>query len=162
MTYSEILFVIRRKTKVEKIKFDKTNNFWQPYSALINMLFSDTFWHLIDSEYGSQSGHSICDREELDTLLLRIFISSWRIHLLCFQGQSVVGLVLSTLRYDSLFDYSSELEDPLARKIVYKHHCRLAREIQPRIEQRNKCRLQRGHLTYPYLIPRWITNGVQT
>ena len=78
------------------------------------------------------------------------------------QIQSAVGLVLSVLRYDSLFDYSSELEDPLAREIVYKYHCKLIRTTQPKIERKNKRRLQEGHLTYPYLIPRWLPNGVQT
>ena len=79
-----------------------------------------------------------------------------------FQVQAALGLVLSVFRYDSLFDYSGELEDPLAREVVYKHHCKLVKKIQPKLERRNKRRFHEGHLTYPYLLPRWLPNGVQT
>ena len=68
---------------------------------------------------------------------------------------------IGTLRYDRLFDYAEKLQDPTAKAIVAAHKLNLDNEIQTKLEKRNKKRLDEGHLTYPYLLPKWIPNGVQ-
>ncbi|KAJ7321448.1 hypothetical protein OS493_035022 [Desmophyllum pertusum] len=71
-------------------------------------------------------------------------------------------LSLSNYRYDSLFDYGSQLPDKPGREVISKWYNYLQRRVQPYIEKRNKDRLEKGHLTYPYLLPRWVPNGIQT
>ena len=36
------------------------------------------------------------------------------------------------------------------------------RVVQPKLQERNEKRKDKDDLTYPYFIPRWIPNGVQT
>ena len=85
------------------------------------------------------------------------------IHLfLLSQVQGSLTVNLATLRYDSLFNYSGKLRDKPGREVVDRHFCRLRRVIQPLLEDRNEKRFQGGQLTYPYFLPRWVPNGVQT
>ncbi|KAM7429778.1 hypothetical protein ABFA07_019415 [Porites harrisoni] len=69
---------------------------------------------------------------------------------------------LASLRFDSLFDYGNSLEDSKATNIVNNHYSYLMRVVQPKLQERNKKRKDKDDLTYPYFIPRWIPNGVQT
>ncbi|RMX52690.1 hypothetical protein pdam_00004231 [Pocillopora damicornis] len=69
---------------------------------------------------------------------------------------------LATFRFDSLFDYGNELEDPKAAKLVNYYYCFLMRVLQPKMQLINQRREKYGYLTYPYLIPRWMPNGIQT
>ena len=70
--------------------------------------------------------------------------------------------MLGTFRYDSLFDYSDKLDDSEAGDVVFEHFLRLHRDVNPLLVARNEKRLEKGHLTYPYFLPRWLPNGVQT
>ena len=83
-------------------------------------------------------------------------------YVLTFQLQSSFVNGLASFRYDSLFDYYKELKDEAARKIVNKHFNRLREDVQPDLERENKKRLDNGDLTYPYYLPTWMTNGIQT
>ncbi|XP_073245917.1 polyunsaturated fatty acid 5-lipoxygenase-like isoform X2 [Porites lutea] len=69
---------------------------------------------------------------------------------------------LASLRFDSLFDYGNSLEDSKAANIINNHYSYLMRVVQPKLQERNKKRKDKDDLTYPYFIPRWIPNGVQT
>lgn len=69
---------------------------------------------------------------------------------------------LALYRFDTLFDYGNNLEDIKATKLINKYYGRLMNEVQPKMQEVNKERKKRGDLTYPYLIPRWIPNGIQT
>ena len=89
---------------------------------------------------------------------------SWRdlIWLLTFQIEASFSNSLASLRFDSLFDYGNNLEDSKAANIVNNHYSYLMRVVQPKLQERNKKRKDNDDLTYPYFIPRWIPNGVQT
>lgn len=69
---------------------------------------------------------------------------------------------LGTFRFDSLFDYGNELEDPKATKVVNDFYCFLMRVLQPKMQLINRKREKYGYLTYPYFIPRWLPNGIQS
>ncbi|XP_048582836.1 polyunsaturated fatty acid 5-lipoxygenase [Nematostella vectensis] len=69
---------------------------------------------------------------------------------------------LGTFRYDRLLDYASFLEDRAARRVVYRNFCRLNELVEPLLIRINNRRLKDGHLAYPYFIPRWLPNGIQT
>lgn len=69
---------------------------------------------------------------------------------------------LASFRFDSLFDYGNELQDIQAVNIVNRHYQDLMRIVQPQLQETNRKRKEHGDLTYPYMIPRWIPNGVQT
>ncbi|XP_068762512.1 polyunsaturated fatty acid 5-lipoxygenase-like [Montipora capricornis] len=69
---------------------------------------------------------------------------------------------LASFRFDSLFDYGNELQDIKAVNIINRHYEDLMLRVQPHLQQTNQERKKIGDLTYPYLIPRWIPNGVQT
>ncbi|KAL9951789.1 hypothetical protein ACROYT_G044516 [Oculina patagonica] len=73
-----------------------------------------------------------------------------------------VGTSLANYRFDSLFDYGSQLSDKRGREAVVKWFNKLHYSLQPYLENVNLQRLKEGHLTYPYLLPRWIPNGIQT
>lgn len=70
--------------------------------------------------------------------------------------------VLASFRFDSLFDYGNELQDIEAVNIVNRYYQDLMRIVQPQLQETNRKRKENGDLTYPYMIPRWIPNGVQT
>lgn len=69
---------------------------------------------------------------------------------------------LSLFRFDSLFDYGNELLDPEAVKLVNGYYTYLMNVIQPKMQEKNRKRKEDNYLTYPYFIPRWLPNGVQT
>jgi hypothetical protein len=71
-------------------------------------------------------------------------------------------MTLSSFRYDRLFDYAEYLNDPKGREVVFRYFSRLNQVVEPLLEDRNKMRLAQGHLTYPYMQPRWLPNGIQT
>ncbi len=73
-----------------------------------------------------------------------------------------IGMSLANYRFDSLFDYGSQLPDKAGREVVVKWFNFLQQTLQPYLEKRNLRRLKEGHLTYPYLLPRWVPNGIQT
>jgi len=76
--------------------------------------------------------------------------------------QGLIAMSLSNYRFDSLFDYGDTLPDKRGRGVISKWYYYLRRRVQPYIEWRNRQRLAADHLTYPYLSPRWIPNGIQT
>ena len=89
---------------------------------------------------------------------------SWRdfIWFLTFQIEAGFSNGLAGLRFDSLFDYGNSLEDSKATNIINNHYSYLMCVVQPKLQKRNKKRKDKDDLTYPYFIPRWIPNGVQT
>ena len=79
-----------------------------------------------------------------------------------FQVAASFSNSLATFRFDSLFDYGNELEDNKAVNLVNAYYSYLMRKVQPLLQERNKKREKSGDLTYPYFIPRWLPNGIQT
>ncbi|XP_078349100.1 polyunsaturated fatty acid 5-lipoxygenase-like isoform X3 [Oculina patagonica] len=69
---------------------------------------------------------------------------------------------LATFRFDSLFDYGNELEDSKAVNLVNGFYSYLMHVVQPRMQEENRKRKENDDLTYPYLIPRWLPNGIHT
>lgn len=69
---------------------------------------------------------------------------------------------LASFRYDTLFDYYNDLEGEAAKRIVNTHYNRLMGDVQRDLEDENRKRLANGDLTYPYYLPKWMTNGIQT
>ena len=69
---------------------------------------------------------------------------------------------LGSLRFDVLLDYGGKLKDHRAKAVVNKYHARLTGPINSIITRRNKARLAVGKFTYPYLLPKWITNSIHT
>ena len=69
---------------------------------------------------------------------------------------------LASFRYDTLFDYHDKLDDEAAREIVKKHYEILRETVEPDLKRENKKRLSNGDLTYPYYLPSWMPNGIQT
>ena len=49
-----------------------------------------------------------------------------------------------------------------ALNFINDYYSYLLYEVQPEMQEVNEERKKRGDLTYPYLIPRWIPNGIQT
>lgn len=80
-----------------------------------------------------------------------------------FLTQEQLSLVseLSSFRMDRLFDYGSKLETSEGKKIVDFYKLKLETAIEPVLAKRNKDRLEEGHLTYSYMQPSWLTNGIQ-
>ena len=78
------------------------------------------------------------------------------------QAQALLATSLSNYRFDILFDYGDTLPDERGRVVISKWFYYLRRRVQPYIERRNRQRLEQDHLSYPYLSPRWIPNGIQT
>ncbi|XP_066016500.1 polyunsaturated fatty acid 5-lipoxygenase-like [Pocillopora verrucosa] len=69
---------------------------------------------------------------------------------------------LALFRFDSLFDYGNQLRDPEAVKVVNGYYTYLMNVIQPHMQEKNRKRKEDGYLTYPYFIPKWLPNGIQT
>ena len=78
------------------------------------------------------------------------------------QVNSALGFFLGTLQYDTMFDYSNELTNPALRHVVKKAYIDLMFRVKPILDGRNAKRLKKGHLTFPYIVPGWITNGIST
>ena len=79
-----------------------------------------------------------------------------------FQIEASFSNSLATFRFDTLFDYGNELQDTKAAITVNSYYRYLMDVVQPRMQELNQKRKERGHLTYPYLIPQWLPNGIQT
>ena len=79
-----------------------------------------------------------------------------------FQLQASFTNSLATFRYDTLYDYGNDLKDSKAKEVVNRYHRYLMNVVQPDLEAENKKRLYNGDLTYPYLLPKWLPNGIQT
>ncbi|XP_078383880.1 polyunsaturated fatty acid 5-lipoxygenase-like isoform X2 [Oculina patagonica] len=69
---------------------------------------------------------------------------------------------LATFRYDTLYDYGNELWDKKAKEVVNRYHSHLMEVVQRDLEAENRKRLYNGDLTYLYLLPKWLPNGIQT
>lgn len=76
--------------------------------------------------------------------------------------QSAAFNSLGSFRFDSLFDYGNELDDTKAANLVNAYYCRLMDKVQPYLQARNRLREKNGYLAYPYFIPKWLPNGIQT
>eukprot|EP00794_Sanderia_malayensis_P009589 gene9589-10576_t len=76
--------------------------------------------------------------------------------------QTFVTMNLGIIRYDVMFDYSKTLQDVKAKNLVLDYYNKMMTEVQPVIEARNKKRFTDGHLTYPYLEPKWLPNSIHT
>ena len=76
--------------------------------------------------------------------------------------QVAFSMGISSLRFDRLFDYGNYLDDKFAGRIVNDHHCRLETAVQKDLEDENDARKNAGQLPYPFLLPKWIPNGIQT
>ncbi|XP_078378230.1 polyunsaturated fatty acid 5-lipoxygenase-like isoform X2 [Oculina patagonica] len=69
---------------------------------------------------------------------------------------------LGTFRFDTLFDYGNELDDRKAVNLVNGYYSYLMHVVQPHMQEENRKRQEKDDLTYIYLIPRWLPNGIQT
>lgn len=79
-----------------------------------------------------------------------------------FQIVGTFGNSLAAFRFDSLFHYGNELQDSNAVNLVNGYYSYLMHVVQPRMQKMNEQRKKGGDLTYPYFIPRWMPNGIQT
>jgi len=79
-----------------------------------------------------------------------------------FQVQSSAFNTLGIFRLDRLFDYGNFLEDTDAVNLVNHYYSKLMLVVQPKLQSLNRKRKDRGDLTYPYFIPKWLPNGIQT
>lgn len=79
-------------------------------------------------------------------------------------NKSQVGSTLSlgSLRYDVFLDYADKLKDNRAKAVVKKYHSKLIGDVNKEITDRNTARLKAGKFVYPYFLPKWITNSIQT
>ncbi|KAM7428053.1 hypothetical protein ABFA07_020908 [Porites harrisoni] len=69
---------------------------------------------------------------------------------------------LGIFRLDRLFDYGNLLEDTDAVNLINRYYSKLMHFVQPKLQNLNQKRKARGDLTYPYFIPKWLPNGIQT
>ncbi|XP_073246918.1 polyunsaturated fatty acid 5-lipoxygenase-like [Porites lutea] len=76
--------------------------------------------------------------------------------------QSSAFNTLGIFRLDRLFDYGNFLEDTDAVNLVNHYYSKLMLVVQPKLQSLNRKRKDRGDLTYPYFIPKWLPNGIQT
>lgn len=71
-------------------------------------------------------------------------------------------MTLASIRYDKIFDYSDTMEDERAKKLVKKYYDELHGEVNNLIFERNCARNLDGNFVYPYFMPQWLTNSIQT
>ncbi|XP_074609019.1 allene oxide synthase-lipoxygenase protein-like isoform X2 [Acropora palmata] len=69
---------------------------------------------------------------------------------------------LALYRFDTIFDYGNNLQETRAVKLLNQYFGHLMNVVQPEMQLKNQQRKEDGDLTYPYLIPRWLPNGIQT
>ena len=81
---------------------------------------------------------------------------------LILQIQNSAFNTLGVFRLDSLFDYGNELQDVKAVNLINGYYSYLMHIVQPRMQEINQKRKEIGDLTYPYFIPKWLPNGIQT
>ena len=74
--------------------------------------------------------------------------------------QSYLEFAFAGIRANRLFDYSAQMADERAGKLVQDTYERLTKNIQEVLEKRNRQRFERGDLTYQYLEPKWLTNSI--
>ena len=79
-----------------------------------------------------------------------------------FQIHSSAFNTLGIFRLDRLFDYGNFLEDTNAVNLINRYYSKLMQVVQPKLQSLNRKRKDRGDLTYPYFIPKWLPNGIQT
>ena len=71
-------------------------------------------------------------------------------------------MTLGSIRYDKLFDYSDSLKDDRAKDLVKKYYDELQGKINTELIERNYRRELEGNFIYPYFMPQWLTNSIQT
>ena len=69
---------------------------------------------------------------------------------------------LALYRFDTIFDYGNNLKETRAVQLLNQYFGYLMNVVQPEMQLKNQQRKDNGDLTYPYLIPRWLPNGIQT
>ncbi|XP_068680871.1 allene oxide synthase-lipoxygenase protein-like [Montipora foliosa] len=69
---------------------------------------------------------------------------------------------LALYRFDTIFDYGNNLKETRAVKLLNRYFGHLMNVVQPEMQEKNQQRKEDGDLTYPYFIPRWLPNGIQT
>ena len=69
---------------------------------------------------------------------------------------------LGSIRYTKIFDYSENLVDPMAKELVEKYYREFHKNINDEIANRNKVRGHDGKFMYPYFMPEWLTNSIET
>ena len=79
-----------------------------------------------------------------------------------FQIHSSAFNTLGIFRLDRLFDYGNSLEDTDAVNLINRYYSKLMQDVQPKLQSLNRKRKDGGDLTYPYFIPKWLPNGIQT
>ncbi|CAB4035219.1 arachidonate 5-lipoxygenase-like [Paramuricea clavata] len=76
--------------------------------------------------------------------------------------QLSIAMTLGSIRYDKLFDYSDNLADDQAKALVKKYYDELHGKVNKQIIERNCKRQLEGKFIYPYFMPQWLTNSIQT
>ena len=76
--------------------------------------------------------------------------------------QLSIAMTLGSIRYDRYFDYSDTLVDDRAKELVKKYYDELNDVVNKKIMERNFGRHLKGKPIYPYLMPQWLTNSIQT
>ena len=76
--------------------------------------------------------------------------------------QLSIAMTLGSIRYDRYFDYSDTLVDDQAKELVKKYYDELNGVVNKNIMERNFERHLKGKPIYPYLMPQWLTNSIQT
>ena len=110
-------------------------------------------------------GHDTLDRKTVSRTLIKFehqIVKTNFFAIFTPQIEASFSNALALFRFDSLFDYGNELRDPEAVKLVNGYYTYLMNVIQPHMQEKNRKRKEDGYLTYPYLIPRWLPNGIQT
>ena len=93
-----------------------------------------------------------------DKWLIRFF--TFGISILQIEASFTNALAL--YRFDTIFDYGNNLQETRAVKLLNQYFGYLMNVVQPEMQLKNQRRKDNGDLTYPYLIPRWLPNGIQT
>ena len=76
-----------------------------------------------------------------------------------FQVHSSAFNTLGIFRLDRLFDYGNFLDDTDAVNLINRYYIKLMQVVQQSLNRKRK---DRGDLIYPYFIPKWLPNGIQT
>ena len=78
------------------------------------------------------------------------------------QGQTALAVELASFHYDQIFDYSPQLHDESARRLVHRYFMELKTRVKPLLENRRRKRFANEQFTYPYLDPSSVTNSIST
>ena len=82
--------------------------------------------------------------------------------ILTSQIEASFSNALALYRFDTLFDYGNDLKDIKAVELLNRYFGYHINVVQLKMQETNQERKEDGYLTYPYFIPRWLPNGVQT